>query len=255
MVAERDTAYRQVLEDVEEDVTIKEQEGTYVGFNNRTIGGTIDIWDTDVARIDGRNSVVDGGIVFWQDTAEKIDLGNSRSRHVILRESDVDAYLGARIETGYLHVKDARVDALTLSDATLDELVLDGAEVGTVDLSGAVIGCIDTEDDAAYEAVVDEDTYLHEVPAELVEELGYRQVTDREQNVLHALDRLGYRSEDPVDAETVAWYVQDVMDAAESEQAVHGAASSLSRKRMVDVEDGQYAFTPRGMHAHTYRSS
>lgn len=247
-----ETAYQQVLEDTDEDITIKGQTGTYVGFNNRTIGGTVDVWDADVMRIDGRNSTVEGGVVLWRDTAEKLDLGNSQSEHVILRDSTVDAYQGARMETGYVHIKDARVGTLTLTDAVLDALLLDGAEVGTVDLSGAVLGGIDAGEDAVYEAVMDDDTYIHEVPEEFVEDLGYRQVTEQERNVLYAVDRLGYRSADPVAAETVAWYVQDVMGAADSPQEVHGTASSLTRKRMLETEAGQYAFTPRGMHAHAY---
>lgn len=249
------TAYRQVLEDVDGDVTIKGQDGTYIGFNDRRIGGTVDVWDADVLRIDGRDSDVGEGIVVWNGDAERLDLGNSSSDHVIVRDSSIKRYWGARMETGYVNVKDADIRSVTLAWATVDAIKLDGADAGTVDISGATIGGIEADERSTYNIIVDDDTYVHDVPEELVAELGYRQVTENEHAVLDAVARLGFHVKDPMDAETVAWYVQDVMDAAESPQQVHGTASSLVRKGMLTVEDGQYGFTTRGMHAHTYTSS
>lgn len=251
-IEEPDTVYVQVLEDMVEDVAIRYADATYVGFNDRRIDGTLDVWFTDATRIDGRNSTIAGGIVGWQTEAEKLDLGNSASDHVILRDATLDEVYGAGLRTRYMNAKDASIGTLTLSDAELDELILDDASVGTVDLSGAALRNIDAQDIDDYKFVVDDDTYIDEVPDVLADELGYGRVTKNEAELLRGVAQLGYSVDASVARGDLHWYVTDVTRVVEERSQVDGVLSSLFRKNMLEKDGNRYGFTTRGRQAYDY---
>lgn len=248
------SAYIQVLEDIDENVLVWGKDiDAYLGFPDRELHA-IDFRFTSAPRIDGRNSTV-GSLIGWHSRAEKLDLGNSTSPYVAVKDANIDEFYAARGDFGRLDIGNSRMPSVTLSNAVIDELDVDGADIDALDLSGASIGRIDGSLDGI-DVTVDEDTYIHDVPSDLKGDLGYTRVTEKEVDVITAMSRLGYGADYSVKLDDVRWYVQDVMQAAKTDPVVNGVVSSLYHKGFVEAEDGQlerrYALTGRGLRALPY---
>lgn len=226
---------------------------------------TLDLRDADTAldMIDLRCSdgdwvrahdITADSLYGWNLDVRRIQLNDSRFHRVNLR--GLATRNPVRMER--IHVAedvllyDADFPYANLSDGFVGGAVMvRGDRAGRLDLRGAAVGSLDTalgDLDDVYVSV-DEDTYIHDVPDELADDLGYGRVTDREQQVLSAMDRYGDGPTDPVARDGLARYVEHMTDAAESDQEVNGLLSSLSRKGFVETVDEQVTYTRRGEHA------
>ncbi len=160
---------------------------------------TLDIAGSDLAQLDVHCAAVTrrlraddveaDHLYAWNLTAHRPEFHDSRFGRATLR--GIASRNPVRLERvhvdGRLDLYDADVPWVDLSDAHVgDTLALRGADTGRVDLRGAAVGSIETlhGDLDDIHIVTDDDTYVHDVPDALRDDLGYAAVSDAEADVL-----------------------------------------------------------------------
>lgn len=212
---DQESAYTQVLDDVDGDVHIRHADSlAYIGMPHRTVDGHVDLRCTSVdGRVDIRDLAADS-VYAWKLDAEKIDAGDLTVGRASFRDADA-----------YLHGHGMTAEQLELTDFS-----------GRADLSGAAIGTLRADDTRQLDT--DTDTYIHDAPESIQDRLDYDPLQETEYKALAALP-----AADADDA------VENFRTAFKHPFPYEGALGSLLQKGCVTRTDDGYRRTPRGDNA------
>lgn len=204
------------------------------------VDGVTDLSGTEATgSITMENYLSHGGIDADGITAHQVDATHALTPSAfLLRDADIGALRAQHSDFGALDLSRSRMAYADLRGATVQELVLDDTEA-PIRLEGAAVRTIDVDALETYDIAVDETTYIHDVPTELEDDLGYTGLTEREEETVWKLTHLYAQAFEPIPYDAV-------QDAVMAGPQVNGVLSSLQRKGFIERQDEGYQPTGRG---------
>lgn len=184
----------------------------------------------------------------WKLSVHRSQFNDSRFRRVNLR--DLRSVNPVRMER--IHVDediilyDADFPYANLSDGFVGGIVrLRGEKTGRVDLRGTGAGGVQTlfDDLDDHHVIVDEDTYIHLVPDELSQDLGYRSLSDEAAQLITLAEEYG-----------APFTADDLVKEYKSAARARDYLPSLAARNFVDRDDDTYTLSRRGEHAARFLS-
>lgn len=227
---------------LEEDLDLSGMDLTYLDCSGGQlcVDGLTDLSGTDATgSITLENYLSHGGIDADGITAHQLDATHALTPAAfLLRDAELGVLRAQHSEFGALDLSRSRMAYADLRGAAVRELVLDDTEA-QIRLEGAAVRTIDADALETYDITVDETTYIHDIPTELAEDLGYTELTANEEETVWKLNHLYAQTFEPVP-------YNQVRDVVMEAPQVNGVLSSLQQKGFIERQEEGYQPTERG---------